>query len=236
MPHPRWSNLTRAQSHSSSLAKSFFAIDGEHRHLCRSRSPSEFGSQDHSYIFPRPASVRRYSAPPVLNAQSPSGEPRGRSRTRTPRRKHTGKSNYRHSSSSLRLATTDSRSSSAPPQSSLPVECPGNDGGCETPSTVPRISNLFSTRRTPLPKLGGVKPCGGCGFGVSYFESVMGPEGIRFHQRCLRCTECGKNMESGSRYELTSEGRMQFCCQHCLMEKSDVVVVESEGRERGRKE
>ncbi|KAF8251948.1 hypothetical protein K440DRAFT_51812 [Wilcoxina mikolae CBS 423.85] len=77
-----------------------------------------------------------------------------------------------------------------------------------------------------------MQPCGGCGNGVTYFESVMGPEGKRFHPLCLRCGDCGKDMESGSAYEFTKDGFMRFCCKNCTMEKSTVVVVYNDKQQK----
>lgn len=90
------------------------------------------------------------------------------------------------------------------------------------------LPSLFSTRKVPLPKLGGMQPCGGCGKGVTYFESVMGPRAKRFHAPCLRCGECGKDMESSSAFELGCDGLMRFCCRSCAMDRSVVVVEESD--------
>jgi hypothetical protein len=108
------------------------------------------------------------------------------------------------------------------------------DGNCDTPQSLGTnhgtsiLSSLFSTRQAPLPKLGGMQSCGGCGNEVTYFESVMGPEGKRFHPRCLRCGDCGKDMESRSAYEFTKDRFMRFCCKNCTMEKSTVVVIHND--------
>jgi hypothetical protein len=87
------------------------------------------------------------------------------------------------------------------------------------------LPSLFATRQTPLPELGGMQRCGGCGDVVTFFESVMGPLGKRFHPVCLRCVECGKQMGNTSQHEFTPEGLMRVCCKNCLLDRSEIVFV-----------
>lgn len=73
----------------------------------------------------------------------------------------------------------------------------------------------------PASSLRGLHKCGGCGVGLSYFESVVGQQGRRYHQTCLRCRRCGREKESGTKYDLDEHGLMGFVCSSCRAAQAD---------------
>lgn len=85
------------------------------------------------------------------------------------------------------------------------------------PALLKELSGLFSTRKKPLPALGGFDgSCASCGRGLTHLESVPGPRNTRFHGLCMRCHGCERMLESGtSWYEWSDTGLMEPSCRRC---------------------
>ncbi|KAI8823459.1 uncharacterized protein EV422DRAFT_493899 [Fimicolochytrium jonesii] len=46
------------------------------------------------------------------------------------------------------------------------------------------------------PKFGGADNCPRCGKAVYFAEQVMGPQGIKYHKLCFKCSDCNKTLDS----------------------------------------
>ncbi|ORX44587.1 hypothetical protein DM01DRAFT_1411261 [Hesseltinella vesiculosa] len=60
-------------------------------------------------------------------------------------------------------------------------------------------SHIWRNRTRALPKLGGSKICPGCSQSIAVMDITSGPKGSRWHKKCLRCTGCKKQMDSGAK-------------------------------------
>ncbi|KAI8340738.1 hypothetical protein BC941DRAFT_467904 [Chlamydoabsidia padenii] len=78
------------------------------------------------------------------------------------------------------------------PSSSSPLVAWNEEKG-DTPSRI------WMQRTRVLPKLGGSKICPGCNKSIAVMDDTPGPRASRWHKKCLKCTGCKKQMDSGAK-------------------------------------
>ncbi|KAI5804354.1 hypothetical protein EDC01DRAFT_416135 [Geopyxis carbonaria] len=118
------------------------------------------------------------------------------------------------------------------PFNELPRNLILEDPDCASPrnhDTSGSETPFFPVHQTSPSSLNSTQSCSGCKIGLECFESMVGPLGKRFHQNCLKCMMCLKDvrMGEGTRYEYDENGLMKLCCRQCFMEYSDMVFVQN---------
>ncbi|SAM09754.1 hypothetical protein [Absidia glauca] len=66
-----------------------------------------------------------------------------------------------------------------------------------------------------MPKFGGSKICPGCYASIAVMEETPGPRASRWHKKCLKCTGCKKQMDSGAKVVVEHQGRWLVRCSDC---------------------
>lgn len=85
-------------------------------------------------------------------------------------------------------------------------------------STITSPSDIFKSRSTNLPRLGGCRPCDGCKTELPVSDSHPGPNATRWHKKCLRCPGCKKQMDSSGHIKTDIMTKMsQVHCRECLV-------------------
>jgi hypothetical protein len=86
-------------------------------------------------------------------------------------------------------------------------------------STITTPSDIFKSRKKVLPRLGGVRTCDGCHGSMPFSDTQPGPNASRWHKKCLRCTGCKKQMDSGATMTVNENtGLYLVHCRECLDE------------------
>ncbi|OAV96457.1 hypothetical protein PTTG_12339 [Puccinia triticina 1-1 BBBD Race 1] len=81
----------------------------------------------------------------------------------------------------------------------------GQDSSSKIPSSMTK--SLSATR------FGGQSICPGCSKPGTITETKLGPNGLRWHFKCLRCAECHKPLDSGAK---TFDNSTAVGCRDCL--------------------
>ncbi|KAA1110263.1 hypothetical protein PGT21_016294 [Puccinia graminis f. sp. tritici] len=81
----------------------------------------------------------------------------------------------------------------------------GQDGSFKIPS--PMTKSLSATR------FGGQSICPGCSKPGTITETKLGPNGQRWHFKCLKCVQCHKSLDSGAK---TFDDSAAVGCRDCL--------------------
>ncbi|KNZ59063.1 hypothetical protein VP01_1807g5 [Puccinia sorghi] len=94
----------------------------------------------------------------------------------------------------------------------------GRDNSHTVPSTMPK--SLSATR------FGGQSICPGCSKPGTITETKLGPNGQRWHFKCLQCVQCHKSLDSGAK---TFDDSTAVGCRDCLskaraMKRSSVAL------------
>jgi len=94
----------------------------------------------------------------------------------------------------------------------------GRDSNPKVPSTMPK--SLSATR------FGGQSICPGCSKPGTITETKLGPNGQRWHFKCLQCVQCHKSLDSGAK---TFDDSTAVGCRDCLskaraMKRSSVAL------------
>ncbi|EPB87369.1 hypothetical protein HMPREF1544_05795 [Mucor circinelloides 1006PhL] len=86
-------------------------------------------------------------------------------------------------------------------------------------STITTPSDIFKSRKKVLPRLGGVRTCARCNESMPFSDTQPGPNASRWHKKCLRCTDCKKQMDSDAHMTVNKEtGLCLVYCRDCLDE------------------
>ncbi|SAM06181.1 hypothetical protein [Absidia glauca] len=75
-------------------------------------------------------------------------------------------------------------------------------------------SQIWMQRTRVLPKLGGSKICPGCNKSIAVMEDTPGPRASRWHKKCLKCTGCKKQMDSGAKV-IDDDAKWLVRCSDC---------------------
>ncbi|CAO3626127.1 unnamed protein product [Cunninghamella echinulata] len=79
-------------------------------------------------------------------------------------------------------------------------------------------SHIWMNRTKALPKLGGSKICPGCNLSIAVMDDTPGPKASRWHKKCLKCTGCRKQMDSGAKV-IMSDKKWLVKCSDCSDKK-----------------
>jgi hypothetical protein len=82
----------------------------------------------------------------------------------------------------------------------------GQDGSSKIPSSMTK--SLSATR------FGGQSICPGCSKPGTITETKLGPNGERWHFKCLKCVQCHKSLDSGAK---TFDDSTAVGCRDCLV-------------------
>ncbi|CEP16366.1 hypothetical protein [Parasitella parasitica] len=83
-------------------------------------------------------------------------------------------------------------------------------------STVTTPSEIFRSRKSALPQLGGERFCAHCKKSMPLFDALPGPNASRWHKKCLRCAGCKKQMDSDAHMTVKDDGVFVVHCRGCL--------------------
>lgn len=85
-------------------------------------------------------------------------------------------------------------------------------------------SHIWMNRTKALPKLGGSKICPGCNLSISVMDDTPGPKASRWHKKCLKCTGCKKQMDSGAKV-IELDNKWLVKCSDCSVSNLFIIII-----------